>query len=47
MLDLKKANEIVRKAKRETEIYRTKLVPYAKKIKLTVKGELHLKNSTE
>ena len=34
MLDLKKANEIVRKAKRETEIYRTKLVPYAKKIKL-------------
>ena len=35
MLDLKKANEIVRKAKRETEIYRTKLVPYAKKIKLS------------
>ncbi len=34
MLDLKKANEVVRKAKRETEIYRTKLVPYAKKIKL-------------
>ena len=32
MLDLKKANEVVRKAKRETEIYRTKLVPYAKKI---------------
>ena len=42
MLDLKKANEIVRKAKRETEIYRTKLVPYAKKIKLG----LHSKRGT-
>ena len=48
MLDLKKANEIVRKAKRETEIYRTKLVPYfSKKLNFTVKGELCLKNSTE
>ena len=38
MLDLKKANEIVRKAKRETEIYRTKLVPYAKKIPMITTG---------
>ena len=42
MLDLKKANEIVRKAKRE-KIYRTKLVPYAKGLLFFFRRKLNCK----
>ena len=39
MLDLKKANEIVRKAKRETEIYRIKTCALCKKNSFDYNGD--------